>query len=141
MKIEELLDKYFDGETSCQEERELRRFFMQQDIPEHLKDIRPLFVFLEQEHEIQKRRQTSPKLRHSRRLRRLLVASGCVCAVLLLAVGIVRLTLAPSQPQNFVLIDGQLYTDSQLVKEKAWEAMTNVGFTDEEIQGLLFLQP
>ena len=27
MKIDELLDKYFEGETSCEEERELRRFF------------------------------------------------------------------------------------------------------------------
>ena len=26
MKIDELLDKYFEGETSCEEERELRRF-------------------------------------------------------------------------------------------------------------------
>ena len=27
MNIEELLNKYFDGDTTCEEERELRRFF------------------------------------------------------------------------------------------------------------------
>ena len=27
MNIEELLNKYFEGETTCEEERELRRFF------------------------------------------------------------------------------------------------------------------
>ena len=30
MKIDELLDKYFEGETSCEEERELRRFFTEE---------------------------------------------------------------------------------------------------------------
>ena len=36
MKIDELLDKYFEGETSCEEERELRRFFTEEEVPEHL---------------------------------------------------------------------------------------------------------
>ena len=36
MKIDELLDKYFEGETSCEEERELRRFFTEKEVPEHL---------------------------------------------------------------------------------------------------------
>lgn len=34
MKIDELLDKYFEGETSCEEERELRRFFTEEEVPE-----------------------------------------------------------------------------------------------------------
>ena len=33
MKIEELIDRYFEGQTSCDEERELRRFFTQENIP------------------------------------------------------------------------------------------------------------
>ena len=32
MKIEELLNKYFEGETTCEEEHQLRNFFTQ-DIP------------------------------------------------------------------------------------------------------------
>ena len=35
MKIDELLDKYFEGETSCEEERELRRFFTEEEVPEY----------------------------------------------------------------------------------------------------------
>lgn len=31
MKIEELIDRYFEGQTSCDEERELRRFFTQEN--------------------------------------------------------------------------------------------------------------
>ena len=44
MKIDELLDKYFEGATSCEEERELRRFFTEEAVPEHLQTYRPLFA-------------------------------------------------------------------------------------------------
>lgn len=50
MKIDELLDKYFEGETSCEEERRLRRFFTEEEkVPEHLLVYRPLFVYLDKE--------------------------------------------------------------------------------------------
>ena len=49
MKIDELLDKYFEGETSCEEERELRRFFTEKEVPEHLQTYRPLFAYLNRE--------------------------------------------------------------------------------------------
>ena len=49
MNIEELLNKYFDGDTTCEEERELRRFFTQETVPEHLKEYSPLFAFLAKE--------------------------------------------------------------------------------------------
>ena len=46
MKIEELIDRYFEGQTSCDEERELRRFFTQENIPESLQVYRPLFAWI-----------------------------------------------------------------------------------------------
>ena len=65
MNIEELLNKYFEGETSCEEERELRHFFTQGIVPKHLKEYSPLFAFLEKEN-----RQAKPSpQRHARQLR------------------------------------------------------------------------
>ena len=49
MNIEELLNKYFEGETTCEEERELRRFFTRGIIPEHLQMYRPMFAFLNED--------------------------------------------------------------------------------------------
>lgn len=49
MNIEELLNKYFEGETTCEEERELRRFFTRGIVPEHLQIYRPMFGFLNEE--------------------------------------------------------------------------------------------
>ena len=39
--IETLLNKYFEGATTCEEERRLRRFFAEGLIPEHLEVYRP----------------------------------------------------------------------------------------------------
>lgn len=44
--IEELLNKYFEGETTCEEERQLRRFFAKGLVPEHLEVYCPMFAFL-----------------------------------------------------------------------------------------------
>lgn len=46
---EQLLDKYFEGETSLQEEAQLRTYFQRTDLPEHLQAYQPLFVYLEAE--------------------------------------------------------------------------------------------
>ena len=47
--IETLLNKYFEGETTCEEERRLRRFFAEGLVPEHLEVYRPMFAFFEAE--------------------------------------------------------------------------------------------
>lgn len=42
-KIEQLLEKYFEGETSLEEEKQLRTFFRKEDIPDRLKSYREQF--------------------------------------------------------------------------------------------------
>ena len=46
--MEQLLDKYFDGETSLQEESRLREYFRRADVPEALQPYQPLFRHLHQ---------------------------------------------------------------------------------------------
>ena len=47
--IEQLLERYWQGETTLQEEGILRAFFSQPDIPEHLQAYRELFTFEKEE--------------------------------------------------------------------------------------------
>ncbi len=42
--IEQLLERYWEGETTLQEESILRTFFSQPDIPENLRKFQPIFV-------------------------------------------------------------------------------------------------
>lgn len=41
--IEQLIDRYFEGESTFEEEQILRKFFGQEDLPEHLRQWQPLF--------------------------------------------------------------------------------------------------
>ena len=86
MKIEELIDRYFEGQTSCDEERELRRFFTQENIPESLQVYRPLFACLDQEAKaFQKESIPAKKLSFRRRF---IYMTGGIAAGLLLLIGI-----------------------------------------------------
>ena len=42
--IEQLMERYFAAETTVQEERLLREFFAQDEVPEHLRQWQPLFA-------------------------------------------------------------------------------------------------
>ena len=41
MNIDELLNRYFEGETSAEEEQKLRRFFASDNVPENLSAYKP----------------------------------------------------------------------------------------------------
>jgi hypothetical protein len=47
--IEQLLERYWDAETSMEEERILRAFFSQETVPAHLQHLRPLFTAADDE--------------------------------------------------------------------------------------------
>lgn len=47
--INNILDKYWEGETSLQEEETLHKYFNSGKIADELKDVQPLFVYLQEE--------------------------------------------------------------------------------------------
>ena len=49
--IETLLDKYFDGETSLNEERQLQDYFSSPSVAQHLEHYRPMFGYFAKERE------------------------------------------------------------------------------------------
>ncbi|UII23596.1 hypothetical protein [Fulvivirga ligni] len=48
-RIEQLLEKYWECETSGEEEQELKEFFNNNEVPEHLKSVAPLFTYFSKE--------------------------------------------------------------------------------------------
>ncbi len=52
-QIKSLLDKYWEGETSLQEEQQLRAYFNGEAVAEDLKQYQPLFQFFKKESEAQ----------------------------------------------------------------------------------------
>ena len=49
MDIESVLNKYFEGETTAEEERQLRAYFYQENLPDNLKELAPIFTYIEDE--------------------------------------------------------------------------------------------
>lgn len=154
MKIEELLEKYFEGETSCEEERQLRHYFTHEEVPAEWQVYRPLFACLDEEVRAHRARQqeaaasqpaemaaelrspaTEKRLRPPRRLYRW---AGIAAGILLL-IGVAKLAFSlTAAPDSYVIIDGVRYTDQRLVEAKALEALQSAGFSDEELGELLF---
>lgn len=118
--IKALLDKYFEGETSLQEEIQLQRYFRKSDIHPSLQSYQPLFQLFEQERDrtldaafdarllAQLQATAQPRMR----VAHLRVWLARAAAVLILAVGIwwVLPKLHPvPQPQVAETIDWSKY--------------------------------
>ena len=139
--IEELLNKYFEGETTCEEERELRRFFTEGLVPEHLQMYRPMFAFFEAEHTqyVQASATTRSEKKNKTFRYYLTYSLGTVAATLLLVLGVsgVYRHLSPAS-SSYVIIDGKQYTDAALIREQAKAAFRDVSFSEEEVFVTLF---
>ena len=61
--IDSLLEKYFNGDSSIDEERQLKQYFSQPQIDLDLVHLKPLFVFLKNEKSVQMPEQKTVTLR------------------------------------------------------------------------------
>ena len=84
-KIEELLEKYFEGNSNEQDEQKLRAYFAQENIAPHLVPYTPIFVFFEKEQTLQSNKEF--KLESAVKNKSFKRYSYSIAASLILAVG------------------------------------------------------
>lgn len=144
--IEQLLERFWEAETSQQEEEILKAFFSQEELPEHLAKYKGLFVYERQQAQIglgeefdkriiaaldEEEVGTTPKLRvvkaaHERfsmRIRPLFRAAAVVAIVTLLGLAAQHsLRSAQEEPVVGWNYDQQAYKDSFDDPQKAYEA-------------------
>ncbi|WP_394774149.1 hypothetical protein [Flavobacterium sp.] len=82
-KIEDILEKYFQGETSIAEENELKEYFSSSNVAQHLEQYKPMFGYFSQVKE-QKSTQEIPLKTKKRNVAWLSIAAS---AVVLLGIG------------------------------------------------------
>lgn len=141
MNIDELLERYFEGETSAEDERRLRSFFASDGVPEHLVAYKPLFAYFDEEI-VRTESESHPETismsveRSGKRTKKavLYILSG-VAACFLALLSISRL-LVPTDPcfcsGNYVVINGRCYTDIHKVRSSAFEALQEVATPENE---------
>lgn len=136
MKIEDLLERYFEGTTSCEEEKELRHFFSRKNVPEHLEIYSSFFASLDMESKEFHRKQARPKSNFRQKLMYSMVG---IAAGLLLIIGVSQIFQNnPSVQQDYVIINGKKYTDAKLVREQALDAFNDMKMSKEDMRELMF---
>lgn len=123
--IRELLDKYFEGDTSAEEEKMLRSYFAQDDIPEELKVYTSLFRFLDDEaaalavlNEIRSK-EPIPARRKPTILRNLRMIAAVAATLLIAILLLIRPDRQPTPSDNYVWVDGKQITDLKTVSKYA----------------------
>ncbi|WP_433833290.1 hypothetical protein [Flavobacterium anhuiense] len=82
-KIEDIIEKYFQGETSIAEENQLKEYFSSPNVAQHLEQYKPMFGYFSQAKE-QKSTYEIPLQSKKRNVAWLSIAAS---AVLLLGIG------------------------------------------------------
>lgn len=131
MDIEKLLNKYFEGETSCEEERQLRAFFTKGCVPEYLAPYQALFGYLEEEIKIA--HSAGRKITFSNKLKKWSLSGAA--AVILLLIGFFTFHEQHNPclcADNYVIINGKCYTDKNTIKQYALRALQQVSSSPDE---------
>lgn len=116
-KIHELLQRYFDGATSLDEERELQRYFSGKEIPDPLMAYRHLFAFFAEERAVQPPAQ-KPAAR-TIRVNWAIIAGIAASIAILFLVGLPK----TQHDQYAYYVDGQRIYDETAAVESAGDKL------------------
>lgn len=137
-KIEELLDKYFEGATSCVEEQQLKDYFSQEkEIPSHLQAYRDLFVSLALLSDVKTKKEPitimTPVTTTIHRHRIFMQAAASAAILFCLSVGGGIYYHSKDAKQGYVIINGERYTDKNLVLSCMESSMLEVTDYPEDV--------
>lgn len=103
-RIEILIEKYFEGETSIAEEKELKAYFSSSDVAQHLEQYKPVFGYFSQAK--QEQFTASIPLKSGKKQKRLAWLSVAASVVVMFGIGFFAYqnTSEPTQ-ENLGVID------------------------------------
>ena len=85
-KIEDILEKYFQGETTIAEENQLKEYFSSSNVAQHLEQYKPMFGYFSQVKQ-QKSTQETPLPKSQNKKQNVAWLSIAAAAVVLLSIG------------------------------------------------------
>jgi hypothetical protein len=134
-KIEELIDRFFEGLTSNREEKELYAFFAQENIPEYLRMYKPVFAYFETGVRDEKTIDFTPKASSQPKKKRIWIWIS-VAASLLLIIGL-RI-FHPEDKEHFnpyegsyIIRKGVKITDPEIIRPEIEWSLYRVSMQKE----------
>ena len=134
MEIDDLLNRYFEGETTVAEENALRNFFRSEEVPERLAGYKPFFAYFDEE--IRKAQNTG-KVQSGGRSRQLFYWAAAAASVLIM-LGIWQAHEGFLKPDpcrsssGYVIINGRCYADVEKARALALDALLKVATPAED---------
>ena len=129
-QIEKILEKYWEGKTTLEEEITLKDFFTQEEVPEHLKDCAALFKYFSEEEKnaplgLQFEEKVLNKI-HPNRSGKLLswqfIMKIAATVLIMVAVGTVFFQNSKIKSEPLVYVD--TYEDPEVAYEEMKKALT-----------------
>ncbi|MDD3079771.1 MAG: hypothetical protein PHH37_11820 [Paludibacter sp.] len=117
-----LIEKYYDGLTSGEEEKHLHEFLAQRGLPERYKAEQAIFGYFE-------RKKHKPALN----MKPVLNWASGIAAMLVIAAGLHFYTTANTK-SNYAYVNGVKITKLSEVKSKALMSLNEVSATNNEVE-------
>lgn len=130
-EIQPLVDRYMSGDTTNEEETQLRSWFrsMGNRVPEDWRPLRAMLCFVD----IERNRRARLSLAHIMRKPRIWASTAVAAAVVALALLVPSASFEPSAPDNidtklqsYAVIDGKVYTSPEVIKRNVDDALRTV---------------
>lgn len=139
--IQTLLDKYFEGLTSLEEEQKLRDYFASEEVDEEFEIHRSMFqFFIEERFKAEEEEVSTPiiemkAVRHKRPSRVFVRAliSVAACLAILLTVKTYYSSQDNKGVQSYAYIDGERVTDIDVIQKYMLETLDGVSDNQDEI--------
>ena len=146
--IDELIEKYFEGQTSAEDEAALRHFFTSDDIPENLAMYKPLFAYFDDEinktevaNANKKRFKKENEDRYENKNRKiqtskrfvLWLSGAAACAAILVGIFFFEPPLKKCSGEgNYVIINGRCYTDAKTIRSATLNTLREISDNSDD---------
>lgn len=140
--IDQLIERFFDGTTSKNDEKELYAFFKQEDIPENMLEFKVLFNYFDTGIKEELESGENEKQPARRGLgKKLAIWTSAVASLFVIAFAVNffftgRLSPTPSE-QIYVTYNGKKITDKRIIDAEISAVLKHILDMETEIEALL----
>ncbi|MDR3061893.1 MAG: hypothetical protein LBU57_07250 [Dysgonamonadaceae bacterium] len=141
LNIKQLLDQYFEGQTSLQEEQILRNYFQQEDVDESLTEYKPMFDFFNEERVLNSIEENEVEIPGKVKFLRMGKVwfsrfSIGIAASIMLFFGVKFAFFNQKKEvsgQSIVYVDGKKFTDRKTIRSQTLNTLEAISESEDDV--------